>query len=64
MPAHAYDSANSGTSMVGFEVTVPAGARQALTVLLVPEKARNRVTGVVRALDDWTKAKPHSRIPQ
>ena len=57
-PAHAYDSPNPGTSMVGFEVTLPAGSHQALTVLLVPEKAKSRVIGAVRALDGWPKAQP------
>lgn len=37
-PTHAYDSPNPGTTMVGFEVLLPAGARQTLTVLLVPPK--------------------------
>ena len=58
VPAHAYDSPNPGTSMVGFEVTLPAGSRQALTVLLVPEKARNRLTGAVRALHEWPTEQP------
>ena len=58
VPAHAYDSPNPGTSMVGFEMTLPAGSRQALTVLLVPGKARNKVTGAVSALESWPKAQP------
>ncbi len=37
-PAHAYDSPNVGTTMVGFEVLLPASTRQTLTVLLVPSK--------------------------
>jgi hypothetical protein len=37
-PTHAYDSPNPGTTMVGFEVLLPAGTRQTLSVLLVPAK--------------------------
>ena len=37
-PTHASDSPNPGTMMVGFEVVLPAGARQTLSVLLVPAK--------------------------
>ena len=37
-PTHAYDSPNPGTTMVGFEVMLPAGAHQALSVLLIPAK--------------------------
>ena len=37
-PAQAYDSPNPGTAMIGFEVTLPAGTHQTLSVLLVPAK--------------------------
>ena len=37
-PTHAYDSPNTGTTMIGFEVMLPAGTRQTLSVLLVPAK--------------------------
>ncbi|MEO8621989.1 MAG: heparinase II/III family protein [bacterium] len=57
IPAHAYDSPNPGTSMVGFEITLPAGSRQALTVLLTPEKAANRPTAPIPALSGWPTAK-------
>lgn len=58
MPTHAYDSPNPGTTMVGFEVTLPAGSRRTLTVLLVPEKASPRLAGAIPALDNWPRAQP------
>ena len=36
-PPHAYDSPNPGTTMVGFEVSLPANTRSTLRVLLTPE---------------------------
>lgn len=36
-PSHAYDSPNPGTSMVGFEVSVPANTRRSLLVRLTPQ---------------------------
>ncbi len=41
---HDYDSPNPGTSMVGFEVTLPARSTTTLTVELVPGKAAARAT--------------------
>lgn len=38
VPTHAYDSPNPGTTMIGFEVMLPAGAHQTLSVLLIPAK--------------------------
>ena len=49
-----YDSPNPGTTLVGFEVKVPAGASTALTVKMIPPTARN--TGAkVAELSAWPK---------
>lgn len=53
VPLHAYDSPNPGTSMVGFEVTLPAHASTALNVLLLPEAAAGRVIAPSAALTRW-----------
>lgn len=37
-PSHAYDSPNPGTSMVGFEILVPANTRRTLRVVLTPAR--------------------------
>ncbi|GAB2770280.1 hypothetical protein GCM10027275_11140 [Rhabdobacter roseus] len=41
-PTTDYDAPNPGTTLVGFEAKLPAGSKTALTVLLVPEKAKAR----------------------
>lgn len=41
-PPNAYDAPNPGTTLVGFEVTLPPQAKGVLTVLLVPEKAAGK----------------------
>ncbi len=38
-PPHDYDAPNPGTTLVGFEVTIPANTQRALTVILLPEKS-------------------------
>lgn len=38
-PTTSYDAPNPGTILVGFECDVPAGARQTLQVMLIPETA-------------------------
>ena len=53
VPPHAYDSPNPGTTMIGFEVTLPAASTTALTVLLVPGSALARPDGVVPPLSQW-----------
>ena len=53
VPTHEYDSPNPGTSMVGFEVTLPAHSATALTVVLLPGKAAARVTPPVAELRRW-----------
>ncbi len=52
-PPNSYDAANPGTIMAGFEVTVPARTRTAITVKLIPEKAIRSATMRVPALEQW-----------
>ena len=50
---HAYDAPNPGTTLVGFEVPVPANAKIALTVLLVPGSAGRKAPAKVLPLAQW-----------
>lgn len=52
-PPHDYDTPNPGTTLVGFEVTVPANAKTALTVLLLPQRAGSVTPSVVQPLGQW-----------
>jgi hypothetical protein len=52
-PTHAYDSPNPGTSMIGFETTLPARSTRTLTVQLVPAKAAAHTTRTMPPLDRW-----------
>jgi hypothetical protein len=52
-PVHDYDAANPGTTLLGFEVTVPAQTKAALTVRLIPEKAAQKKMEKAKALGDW-----------
>ncbi|RIV24100.1 heparinase [Fibrisoma montanum] len=54
-PPHEYDAANPGTTLVGFEVTVPANTNTPLTVLLLPEKAAGQTSPGVQPLAQWPK---------
>ncbi|WP_324679088.1 heparinase II/III domain-containing protein [Hymenobacter sp. GOD-10R] len=52
-PPHAYDVPNPGTTLVGFEVQLPANAKTALNVLLVPEKAQKQAKQKSTSLAQW-----------
>ena len=60
-PPHAYDAPNPGTTLVGFELTVPANTKANLTVLLLPEKAADAGTippgrrTAVKPLAQWPR---------
>ncbi len=54
-PPHDYDAPNPGTTLLGFEVTMPAHAKKVLTVLLVPEKAAAKPTKPVPPLASWPR---------
>jgi Heparinase II/III-like protein len=55
VPTHAYDAPNPGTIMVGFETTIPANSKAALTVLLLPEGAMENGSVTSKNLDSWPK---------
>jgi hypothetical protein len=55
VPTHSYDAANPGTIMVGFEATIPANSKTALTVLLLPEGANENGSVSAMTLEKWPK---------
>jgi hypothetical protein len=54
-PVHDYDAANPGTSLVGFEFSVPAHMQTAIEVLLVPGKALSSPKQKSSLLANWPK---------
>lgn len=52
-PPNSYDAPNPGTILTGFEVTVPAKSKLALTVSLIPEKAKGKTKKKIAALKAW-----------
>lgn len=53
-PPHDYDAPNPGTTLVGFEVTLPANSKTAITVALVPEKAEKKANQKIQPLEKWS----------
>lgn len=51
-PTHSYDAPNPGTTLVGFDVKLPAGGNGAITVLLIPGNA-SKATKKVQPLGSW-----------
>jgi hypothetical protein len=54
-PTHDYDSPNPGTTLLGFDVVVPAQSKAALTVRLIPEKAAQKKWSAAKPLEQWGK---------
>ena len=54
-PPHDYDAPNPGTTLLGFEVTMPPNAKGNLTVLLIPEKAATKPAQPVQLLARWPR---------
>ncbi|MGN6420870.1 MAG: heparinase II/III domain-containing protein [Pseudobacter sp.] len=52
-PRHSYDAANPGTTLIGFEITVPANTRIAYNVILVPGENISPKTADLKELDKW-----------
>lgn len=50
---HEYDASNAGTTLVGFEISLPANTKTNLTVLLIPEGVKPEKS--IPALNDWNK---------
>jgi hypothetical protein len=55
VPTHSYDAPNPGTIMVGFEATIPANTKTALTVLLLPDGAIENSSVSGKTLENWPK---------
>lgn len=54
-PPHAYETQNPGTSMVGFELKIPANRKSNFTVLLIPQEASGKSITTIMSLKDWPK---------
>lgn len=52
-PPHTYDAANTGTIMVGFEATIPAGSNTALSVILLPDGSAENTSFSAKKLSEW-----------
>jgi hypothetical protein len=52
-PPNSYDAPNPGTTLVGFEASLPANSKTALNVSLIPEKAIKKATKKIEALSNW-----------
>lgn len=57
VPPNSYDAQNPGTIMTGFEAVIPANARAALSVQLLPEGVQENSTVSVMKLSDWPSDK-------
>jgi hypothetical protein len=53
VPPNSYDAPNPGTSLVGFELVIPANAATTVTVTLVPDRARGKPKKAIPALSKW-----------
>ncbi|HEY1055431.1 MAG TPA: heparinase II/III family protein, partial [Emticicia sp.] len=51
--SHDYDAPNPGTTLVGFESSLPANTKVNLTILLIPEGAKTGTKQTIPALKDW-----------
>lgn len=54
-PSRDFENPNTGTTLVGFEVVIPAGSKAAMTVLLIPEKSGNGKPAPAVPLLEWPK---------
>lgn len=52
-PPNYYDAPNPGTTLVGFEITLPANSKTALNVSLLPGKTRNKWFKKIKPLENW-----------
>lgn len=51
--SHDFDALNPGTSLVGFEATLPANSKTNLTILLIPEGTKTSIKQTIPALKAW-----------
>lgn len=53
-PTHDYDAPNPGTTLVGFEVSLPANSKSVLSISLIPASAKKAVRQV-GSLAEWPR---------
>lgn len=53
VPPQDYDEPNPGTTLVGFEIKIPANSKRSLNVFMIPEHAKTDPAEPVKALNDW-----------
>ena len=53
-PPKDYDAPNPGTTLVGFELVIPANTKTNLVVSLVPESTVKKSKKKIQSLDKWT----------
>lgn len=54
-PPHSYDAPNPGTTLVGFEIILPANSKADLVVLMLPEGAVENIMITAKTLTEWPK---------
>lgn len=52
-PRNSYDAANPGTSLIGFELKLPAHTKTRYNVVLVPNENISIDNSILKALDKW-----------
>ncbi len=52
-PPHSYDAVNPGTTLIGFEITVPARTKIEYNVILVPGEGIAIKRSDLKGLDQW-----------
>jgi hypothetical protein len=55
VPPHSYDAPNPGSTLVGFEIKIPANSKTDLVVVMLPEGAEENVEVTVKTLKEWPK---------
>jgi hypothetical protein len=53
VPPHSYDAPNPGSTLVGFEITVPANSKADLVVVMLPEGAEENKEVTSSKLSNW-----------
>jgi len=54
-PTHEYDAPNPGTTLVGFEVTLPSSTTQIINVQLIPGGISVNEDAKIPSLKDWRR---------
>ena len=55
VPPHVYDASNPGTTLVGFEATIPANTKTSLQVFLLPGGITQNQANIPGMLSKWAK---------